>query len=297
VAPAAAAVGVKAASDAAARAEQVAEKKKATGGAPDKPPPPRRLLVVDLLSFEPKAVPRLRALPRFSAVWTPVARPRVLNVDEPRRDRDGPDRDRADVLRLLCFGRAESVADVRRVLAESLDDGTDLDPPLVLVGGELRPTFDEIEMLRTTVGVAQPIAGGDKKVLGAIALAQEALGTSIGPRPDAAIGLAKQIEGATASLSLPPRYVAAQVERALLEGRKLKRRTLLGAARIRAEISIGGETLPIYLPDSIAGSLPLLPAFPVIALCEARPREDGGEQQAEALFPVALGRVLHARST
>jgi hypothetical protein len=247
--------------------------------------------VVDLLTFEPPIVPRLRALPRFASIWP---RPRATSIDDTRRD--PPDRDRETVLRVLCFGRPEGAPEIRRALADGFDDA-DLDPPLALVAGELRLVFDETETLRVTVAVAQPVAGGDKKVLAAIALAQEALGTSIGPRPDAALSLSRQIESATASLSLPPRYVAAQVERALLEGRKLKRRTLRGAARVRADLALrDGEALPIYLPDTITGSLPLLPTFPVICVCEVRPREDGAEVHAEALFASALGRVLHLRA-
>lgn len=286
------AAGLKAASDAAARSDEGAEKRRAPGAAPDKPAPPRRLAIVDLIFFDPRLPPRLRAHKRYSALGV-TARPRALAADEPRRDAEG--RDRADILRALCFGRVESAGDVRRALADSLEDA-DLDPPLVLVGGELRPTFDEIEALRTTIEVARPVAGSDKRVQAAIAVAQEAVANSIGPRPDAALGLARQIENSTGALSLPPGYVASQVERALLENRKLKRRTLLGASRIRADLALPGESLPVYLPDTIAGSLPLLPSFPVIALCEARPREDAGEEKPEALFALALGRVLHARA-
>ncbi len=48
--------------------------------------------------------------------------------------------------------------------------------------------------------------------------------------------------------------------------------------------------------DSVAASLPLLPSFGVTALCEVRPREDVAETRSEALFAVALGRVLHGRN-
>jgi hypothetical protein len=118
------------------------------------------------------------------------------------------------------------------------------------------------------------------------------------PRSDTALGLARQIEVGSASLSLPPRYVASEVERALLEGRKYKRRTLLGAARVRADLLIGRDAspFPFYVLDSVAASLPLLPSCPVTALCEVRPREDVAETASEALFAVALGRVLQSRA-
>jgi hypothetical protein len=286
--------GLKAASDAAAEREQAAAR--AAAGAPRTPaaPPPRRLAVVDLLFFEPPVAPRLRAQKRHAALWTAASRPRVASVDEPRRE--PADRDRDAVLRVLCFARPEGAAAIRRALADALDDG-DLEPPLGLVAGELRPHFDETETLRATIAAAQPVAGNDRKVLAALALANEALATSIGPRPDAALSLARQIEAATGGLSLPPRYVGSQAERALIEGRKHKRRTLRGAPRLRADLALrDGEALPVYLPEAVAGSLPLLPSFPVIMVCEVRPREDAAEAQAEALFAVALGRVLHLRA-
>jgi hypothetical protein len=288
--------GVKAASDAAADKERT--KEAAPPGKASKPAeePPKRIHVVDLLHFEPKAAPRLKALKRFAYVWVQPARPRpVQSLDEPRTEAPAADRERADVLRVLSFGRPEAAHVVRRALADSLDDAGDLDPPLVLVAGELRPTFDEIEQLRATVAIAQPVAGTDKKLLSAIAVAQEALGAQIPPRPDATLGFARQIENASLSLSLPVRYVAAEVERVLLEGRKYKRRPLFGATRVRADLIVGGEALTVYLPDSVTPSLPLLPAYPVVALCEVRPREDVTEAQEEALLAVALGRVLKTR--
>ena len=56
-----------------------------------------------------------------------------------------------------------------------------------------------------------------------------------------------------------------------------------------------GETVPIYLPESAATSLPLLPAFPVVSLCIVTTREDLTETQPEALVATALGRVLSHR--
>ena len=67
---------------------------------------------------------------------------------------------------------------------------------------------------------------------------------------------------------------------------------------MRAELLIGRESaaFPFYVLDSVAAALPLLPSFVVTALCEVRPREDVAETQSEALFAVALGRVLHWRN-
>jgi hypothetical protein len=258
--------------------------------------PMRRLAVVDLLSFEPKVLHRLRAQKRFAQLFSAQARPRVF-VDQPRVEPSQEEQERTDMHRILSCARSADANEIRRALAESLDDLSHWHPPLVTVAGELRPVFDEIETLRAVVGVAQPVAGGDKRLLAAISVAQEALAASIPPRPDTVLGLARQIEAASASLSLPPRYVASEAERLLLEGRKYKRRPLLGAPRIRADLVLarGGEVMVVYLPDAIAGSLPLLPSCTVVMIGEVRPREDMFETQPEALVALALGRVLHGR--
>jgi hypothetical protein len=292
-------VGVKAASDAAAGRDATRDRnaaspfgpRDATRGAV------RRLAVIDLLAFDPKIAARLRAVKRFAAILAQPSRTGALQgVDAPRAEVG--DKDRADVLRVLSFGTPVSASDVRGALLDSLDDLVDLDPPFVLVSGELRPLFDEVETLRAAVAIVRPVASGDKRLLATLAIADECLASPVPPRSDTALGLARQIEVGSASLSLPPRYVASEVERALLEGRKYKRRTLLGAARVRADLLIGRDAspFPFYVLDSVAASLPLLPSCPVTALCEVRPREDVAETASEALFAVALGRVLQSRA-
>ena len=285
------AFSAKGASDAAARQEQ---RDSASRDAGPLKSPVRRLAVVNLLFFEPKIAPRIRGIKRFAEALAQPVRTRPLpSVDAPKAEE--PDRDRTDILRVLSFARPADIGEIRRALADSLDDFVDLDLPLLLVAGELRPSFDEIEILRATAMAAQPVAGTDKKTLAAIALGQEALGS--GPRPDTALSLARQIEQASAALSLPPRYVASNAERMLLEDRKYKRRTLFGAPRVRAELTLPGAEAPllVYLPDASATSLPLLPSFPVVALCEVRAREDLVEAQPDALIAMALGRVQHSR--
>lgn len=270
----------------------------APGEAP-KPAELRRLRVLDLLFHEPRIAARLRQAKRWASVWPPRDKGRtVASVDEARAEAASAERDRADILRVLSYGRPDAASVARGALDEMLDEVLDLDPPLVLLGGELRPTFDEAETLRTTIAVAQPVAGGDKRLLQSITVAQEALASGVPPRPDAALGLARNIEQNSLALSLPPRYVGTEVDRLLLEGRKYKRRPLLGSPRVRCELVAGSsssEVLLVYLPESVAASLPLLTAYPVVTLCEARPREDVQEPAEESFFALALGRVLRAR--
>ncbi len=256
----------------------------------------RRLNVIDLLTFDSKIAPRLRGLKRLASLWAAMPKAKSpLSPDEPQRT--PPDPDREIVLRVLSCVEGQTSADIRRALADSLEDLADFDPPLVICAGELQPKFDDLETLRVSVAVGSSVAGTDKRMLGAIAVAQEALAASIPPAVETLRNLVKQIETASLSMNLPPRFLPNHVERILVENRHYKRRTILGALRVRADLVLaGGDVFPMYLLDDAAKSLPLLPAFPVMAVCEARPREDIIETQPEALLCLALGRVLHARS-
>lgn len=291
--------GVKAASDAAAaRSEENEHTRQRTSrreiGLDS--PVTKRQAVVNLLHFDAQIIPRIRRLKKFASILAIKNKARRNpGIDEPAKD--APSDDRGDVLRVLSCAQPAEPAEIHRALTDCLDDIDDFDPPLLLVAGELRPVFDEVEVLRATISVAQPVAGGDKKVLAAIAVGQEALAAAIPPRPETTLGLVRQIEQAANSLSLPTRYIPAEVERVLTEGRKYKKRTLLGAPRLRADLLFprSGDVMPIYLPDAAASSLPLLLSFPVVTLCEVTPREDLTETQDEALLVLAVGRVLKSR--
>ncbi|MDI1435459.1 DUF2169 family type VI secretion system accessory protein [Polyangium sorediatum] len=289
-------MSVKAASDAAAREERRGDASR-SGARVIRPAsaPVQRLAVVDVLDFDPKVLPRLRLQKRFAPIF---AGPRpVQPADVSHGKLSQEEQERADVARVLSCTRSADAAEIRRALAESLEDQSNWHPPLLAVAGDLKPVFDELEALRAAVSVAQTVAGGDKRVLAAIAVAQEAIAAPVPPRPDTVLALGRQIEAASTSLSLPSRYVASEVERILLEGRKYKRRMLLGATRIRADLTLarGGDVMLVYLSDAVATSLPLLPSYPVVVLAEARLREDVAETQPEALVALALGRVLHGR--
>jgi hypothetical protein len=289
---------VKAASDAAAMASQAAgadaarESARAFSGFAPESSTGRRA-AVSLLWFDAAVAPRLRRAKHLAGIFAPKIRnKRAQHVDSPHEPRD----ERTDVLRVLSFGAPVGAPQIHRALADCLDEPDELDRPLCLVAGDLRPSFDELETLATTVAVVKHLAGSDKKVLASLAPAEEAIAAPFSLRPSTLTALVRQIEQAVGSLPLPPRYVPIEVERLLLEGRKYKRRTVLGALRVRATLEVGGEPLLVYLPDAVASSLPSLASFPAIALAEIIPREDVGEPQDEALLAVALGRVLRARA-
>lgn len=255
-----------------------------------------RRAVVDLLAFEPNVPSRLRRSKVHAPLLAVVAPPRAhQKVDAPAGEQSADDRARADVSRVLSCGAPLGLEDLQANVEALFEDPHDLEMPLALVEGDVRPTMDEGETLRVTAEIAKALAGDNKRVHAAIAIAQDALARSIPPLPETAASLAKQIELATNELSLPARYFADIVDRTLLEARSYKKRLLLGALRIRAELTLGKGTLPVYLPESAASHLPLLPVFPATALVELRPREDASESNAVALVAHAFGRVLRAR--
>lgn len=255
-----------------------------------------RRAIVDLLAFDPGVPNRLRRSKTHAPLLTEQVSSRTpRKVDEPAGEQDAEARARIDVLRVLSCGTPLGPEELQGAFDALLDDPNDFDIPLFLVEGDVKPTMDEVETLRVAVDVAKPLAGNSKRVQGAIAVANEALSRTAPPVSEAAATLYKQLETATSELSLPPRHLADMVDRTLLEARTFKKRTLLGAPRIRAELTLGRVALPIYLPDDAASQLPLLPVFSMAALVEFRPREDASEPNPVALVAFALGRVLRVR--
>ncbi len=254
----------------------------------------KRRALVDLLSFEPALPRRLRRSRAYSEVLADFNPPRIpRRPDESDVERDREERGRLDVLRVLSCGIPLDANELMSAIERSLDDPNDLELPLFLVAGELRPTLDEVEALRAAVAVAQPLGGNDKRLAAAVAIAVDALAAPSPPLRQTAVALHRQIETALGQLSLPPRYLAEQVEHSLLTNRRYRKPTILGANRIRAELSSSsGATYPAYLPDELCLRLPMLTSFPVVALVELHPREDASEQSADALLVSALGRIV-----
>ncbi|NUP06020.1 MAG: DUF2169 domain-containing protein [Polyangiaceae bacterium] len=255
----------------------------------------KRRAIVDLLAFE-RAVPnRLRRSKTHAALLSDLASQTLKKLESASAEEDTDDRARHDVLRVLSCGTPLGADELQAAFGELLDEPHDFELPLFVIEGDVRPTMDEVETLRVAAELAKPLAGNSNRVHAAIAAANEALGRSARPVSAAALALYKQLEASTNELSLPSRHLADLVDRTLLETRSFKKRMLLGAPRIRADVTLGAVTLPIYLPDDATTQLPLLPVFSLTALVEVRPREDASEENPSALVAYALGRVLRAR--
>jgi hypothetical protein len=294
----------KAASDAAAARERDRDRDRdrerdrdrdKDASAPAAAPEPRRSLV-DLIAFEEALPARLRRDPAHAKVLARGAPAKsFLRPDEPAApDQDDGDRGRWDVLRLLSFAAPLELAQVRDVVAARFDDETQLELPVVVVAGELRPSFDEGQSLEIAAQIAQPLAASNKALAALVKQAEGATQSAWSASREMMTGLLRQIEqAANGTPGLPPRYLSGQLERALVEGRKYRKRVLFGGTRIRADLQFpSGVDVPIYLPESAGDLLPMLPSLPVVAAVELRPREDASESNAEALVALAVGRVV-----
>jgi hypothetical protein len=255
-----------------------------------------RRAVVDLLACDSSVPSRIRRSKTFKPLLKDLAQPHgALDLDAPASEPDQDERDRLDVLRVLSCGAPLDLSALHTALDSLLGNAIDFDIPLMLVEGEVKPSMDPIETLRVAASLAKHLAASNKRVQTAWAAANDALSASPMLTSEAASALYKQLEGSTHELALPSRYLADQVDRILLESRSFKKRTLCGAPRIRADLSLGKTSVPIYLPESVSTQLPLLPSVSVIALVELRPREEMSEPHPDALIAFALGRVLKAR--
>ena len=251
----------------------------------------RRHAFVDLLAHDAALAPRLRRTPLFSKLLAAHAeRPPWVRPDEPYVEKPREDRDRADVLRVLSFTAPCDLVRTRELVEEAFDDPEQLELPLVVIAGTLKPTHDDVAVLRATVHAGQPLSLTNKPLQTALKVIEEAIDGGGSPSSEATSALLRQAEQAAGQLW---GYLSSQVTRAVLEERHFKRRTVLGEVRIRAEIATpSGESIPAYIPATVATKLPMLSAFPSVVLADLRPREDAQEAHAEALLVWALGRVV-----
>ena len=239
---------------------------------------------IDLLWADPSAAPKI--LRAFGDLLADLAPP--------------PDADPEDlVVRVLGSGRGCDASGLEGAMAGAVGPDGRFRPPLVLVAGDLAVAFDELETLRATLAAALPFAAGDRRLRGALDEANDLLATpGLDPATGVTADLAERVRGALAQGGrAPPGHLTAQVERTLLERRAYQRRALLGGDHLRALVTLPGAeaACPVYLPEALAASLPMFPAFEARILAEAHHAQDQAEAHPAALHALALGRVLPGR--
>lgn len=253
-------------------------------------------LAVELLWFDPAFTEAIRKSLEWSELIATI-KPKPRDADfvegSPSAKRQEA-RDRREIAGVLARAQAETTDGLHVAFARAIDEDGRFEPPLVMAGGELELPFDEIETLRATVAVLSPLASPeDKRLKELLGAAQEVLRSPWGHMAER---LSEQLREVLARdhRAIPLRSIEAHVERILLEGRHMQKRTLLGQPWIRALLGLagGGPPVPVYLPAAPSRELPALQRFPVRLIAEVRAQLDQYEAQPISLRVVAVGRVL-----
>jgi hypothetical protein len=256
--------------------------------------PPAKLC--ELLWLDPKRTARVRRQPPWrqildDALATPEAEP----GDPVLANQDASAEDRRDLLAILARADATDADGVAVALAESVRDDGRFAPPLVLVAGELRFPFDEIEALKATVITATPFAAGDEALKASVDAAKELLALpDLSPAPGVVEVLTTRIRDAfwKVKRAVPAGYLEAQADRALLEQRRYQRRAFAGAPHLRALLHPSGDrpALLVYLPEAVTEHLPLYQRFGARLVAEGHLSVDQYETHPFALEVLALAR-------
>jgi len=250
---------------------------------------------VQLVWYAADQVTAARRTPAFGDVLDALYdEPLDAELDDPDAADDPAElEDRREVLEILARGIPVAGERLAAWIAEAVcEDGRFL-PPIALVAGELEIELDAFETLEATLSAAAPSAGVDPRAREVLELAKVYLASPGVPgSPSVAEGLAARIrETFDRAALLTDRYLRAQVERALLERRSVRRVAVLGAPHACALLHAGGEPVPVYLPEPLAAKLPATVRMRVRLLARVLPAIDADERNPVALLPIALAHV------
>ncbi len=285
-------VGTAAASNAAAEtgAKAQAEAKLA------RPRPSSTARPIDLIWVDPVARKRLRAW------WTELLTQAEFGEFDSRHERptDDPEMDQAmrDAVVVLTKAPATDAAELERVVDESVDESGAFTPPLVVLEGDLKLSFDEIARLETLATIVAPLAATDKKMKDLCDAAAQIVGSK---KPAAAPAATRQSQSirehhATIAARGGTSALDGEVDGALADARAYDTRDLLGGVHLRASIAAGGEAIPAYLPETLKSRLPLFDSFRARVIAEVSPRQDRNESHWLCLRVLALARIVTRKS-
>jgi len=262
---------------------------------------PRRIDgdVLHLLWFNPEIVPRIRRKPEWKTLLDALETSKPdPELDEAGLAEDPAElEDRREVFEIVARGTPTGQDSVDHALLGAVRADGRFAPQLLLLTGELRFDFDELELLKATVSAATPFGPNDeelKKVLDSTTefLASPDLVTS----PDVSTAMTRRVREAFAvsSRPVPATYLDEQTERALLDRRAYQKRNVFGAPQLRALLFFAGSDsgIPTYLPEELGKKLPLFRRLRVRTLVEAQFQADQYETHSAALRAVALARIV-----
>ena len=291
-----------AASNAAADAEWVRPSVVYRPAAPPLPPiasSQEAMEMVQLVWFDPAAVPRIRRQPAWKRILD------ALEDELPDADLDEgasseqpvETEDRREIFEVLARGASTDEAGIQEAFGASVRDGGKFAAPIKLLAGDLSFPFDELETLKATVATVTPLIGNDEQLKAAVTNAQDLLKLSdLRTSPVVVESLTLRIREtfAQGKRAVPPTYLDTQVERALLEQRHYQRRAVFGGPHLRALLTPSGsaQAYPAYMPDALAQKLPLYQRFKARLIVEIHPQLDQYETSPLGLRVIALGRAL-----
>ncbi len=232
----------------------------------------------------------VRAAPALASLFGPGERRVLPSGRAPHLAVDAAERDLTIAILQGQPATATSFASLRE---EAVEESGRYRAPVVVVAGDLTMLFDERLRLEGAIANAQGTFSGSKPVRDIVATAQSVLDNAWSPAPalDHALEQIRDAVGRVTSASLS--LFDAQLERGLLERRAYRKRTAVGAERLRFDMVLaGGATVPAYLPATLADHLPLCRSFPARALAEVHFAIDAFDAPAECLLVCALGRRL-----
>ena len=249
-----------------------------------------------LQGAQPPAIPAATATPFPAPTPAAPGAPAASAPPPPAPPGKAP-RDRHHAFGVLTQAPVTDAPGISRAMVEAISDKGRFTPPLVVLSGELRFPFDEVEHLKAAAAAAKPLARDDKRLSDLLEMVCELVGTPLlQGSPGAVDSLLRDLSGAVSQSKrpLPVKFLDAHLERVLLEQRRYQKRTVFGAPMIRGLFTPTGSSaaVPAYLLESASDKLPLVVQMKVRLIVEASSSQDQYESHPQALRVVALGRAM-----
>ena len=258
--------------------------------------------VVELLWYDPEALPKIRAQRRWADLIDELTRKpdaEPLDFDEePPPEEPQEVRDRRTVVAIMTRASVTSGFDLPQTMVDSVDASGTFEPPLVVMSGRLHLPFDQLETLKATLAAVTPLVAGNKDLQDTVDAVNELLKTPWLQEGsgDVAEGLTDKVRNAfkRGDRIVDPGYLDDHTDRILLERRCYQKRKLFGDEWIRGLLSPAATRarIPTYIPVKLHKELPMFKSFAARLIAEAHTQQDQYETHDCALKVVAFGRVV-----
>lgn len=255
--------------------------------------------VLQLLWWSTEVAPKIRRKPEWKKILADLEQgPFDPDVDEPAlADDPGEMEDRREVYEVIARGAPSSQDGLDSALLDAIRSDGRFAPQLLLLVGEVRFDFDEIEQLKANVSAATPFAPNDENLKKTLEGATGFLSTpGLVASPDVAASMTQRIREAFEGANRPvaATYLDDQTERALLERRAYQKRDVFGEPHLRSLFYFAGSStgIPTYFPEAVAKKLPLFRRLRTRLIVEGQFQADQYESHSAALKVAAIARIV-----